>query len=540
MSEMPDAPRDLDERARPGQASRTYCRSCRRLTVDSLVEQYYAVVPKFGAPIDVPDPLPLFAVDAFERRAIAALPIPDHPHTTFDEDHFRTLLASNTTLSGHEKLDLLLALPHLPQERLDRLIAILWVDHERTERLNRERREWVAEQDERFRAAIDDLAAKGLLFATLPDGIPREPALTPSDRAVILRKGIAPLLAFLGPGTARATMASVLGRIADRVAMGERSELLGLLPELFAEELAHVLVSTRPALADPRPRLPSLISTTLSRLRTARPETLVEHQRREYVVSLVIEGPGVSHGRVAQVHRIALQIQPDYANTIDSYRYRHIFMPAFFRLVGHGPHDEALPSERFGPLGHLVTRLVALRGYAHEGERRELLLRAALILLERLLPILQFDEKARFLATLIDVPLQPATQRSERFDDWFLRAIGRPADCDAEFEPFVRAVSALEELYFHEKVAVIGQFRLLHPDSLERTVLMEDVRRALETRTDGRELMVEARPVELQDVLRERVLHPDDFVAALEAHISNLLGHGAVPQSPQHRKRRHP
>lgn len=499
------------------------CKTCGRLRPSSALDRSFRLPRSLSnpAPQEEEDFPPLFAIDEFEYRAVLAAEIPPHPATTFDEPAWRAHLAASFTLTGEEKLEILACLPNYTQAQVDGLFRICSDDIQRMAALNRRHQAKLAALAQEHAEALDRLQ-----LDPLPEGR-GEPdlPLSPTECARVLRIAIVPLLRSLGPGDARCLMASLLERIAAQVAAGQAAEVRGLLPEVFQPELRTPELN---ALAhDPSKDadlLDSLIRPTISRLRALQPSAFVRAADQTYRASLVLAGPERSRGPVRQPYRIALQLHPHRTDALGTFHYRTRLFPRILQIVSRQPGLDALPLSRFGPFGPIASRAVEIRGYADASERAVLRLRVAVALLDHVLPLLDFDEKACFLASLLDVSLRAGPDRP-RFDDWFLQAIVLATTEDDEpfADAFLRMLLELDELSFAEKVAAIGHYRRLPADDRDRGAFHLLLKSALSRAVVPDADLLDVPPVDLESLLPERVLHPEDFLRTVGRDLERTI-----------------
>lgn len=497
-------------------SNQTRCRACGRQRPMSAVEHALGSHP--AAPEDVPAAEPaLYAVDPFEQRAIRAAEIPHAEGRESEGRELREALATSLSMTGDEKLATLGALPKFADEQLATLLRILRDEKANFDRLNAQHREKLAKIEAEYAQKCEALP----LEAFIPDDVVAGAALSPTDHARLIRQATPPLLRCLGAGDAERVFRAVLERLATQIEAGGETTLCGYLPDVFAPVLRDPLLNPHAdAPAKDAAFLDSLVRPSISRLRAADPAVLVRVQSLAYRASLLLSGPERPRGPVRQTYRIGVQLHLHKTHALGASRYRERLTGQFLDLVAKAPYEDVLPLEKFGPLGALAARAVELRGYSSPGSRRALRLQGAFTLLRAILPLLHFEEKAAFLATLLGAEIHPCSG-TRRFDDWFLEAVAFPdAPEDEFFDACLALVPMLDEFLFAERLAVLGHLRQLPPRHRDVNTLFVAFRSALATPTRGEESVFESPVVAIDQILAERVLYPDAFVASLERELA--------------------
>lgn len=497
-------------------SDQTRCRECGRLRPQSALE--HALGPGLPAPEDALAVEPvLYAVNPFEQRAIRAAEIPTAEGRAREGRELREALATSICMTGDEKLATLGALPNLTDEQLANILRILRDEKAKFTRLNEQHREKLAKIEAEYAQKCEALP----LEAFIPDEVTADAALPRPDHATLIRLAITPLLRCLGPGDGERVFRAVLERLAAQVEAGGDTSLRGYLSDIFAPVLRDPLLNPQAdAPAKDADFLDSLVRPSISRLRSAAAAGFVRVHGVAYRASLLLSGPTRPRGPVRQTYRLGVQLHQHKTHALDTSRYRERLTEHFFRLVATAPYEDVLPLERFGPLGARVTRAVEICGYSSHGSRRILRLEGALMLLNALLPLLHFEEKAAFLADLVGAELRPCTT-ARRFDDWFFDAVSYPPAPENEFfDACLRLLPMLDELSFAERLAILGHLRQLPPRHQDVNTLFVAFRSALESPARTEETAFVGPLVAIDQILSERVLHPDAFVAWFERELS--------------------
>lgn len=495
------------------------CRACGRLRPASAIERALGFQP--AVPADAPNAEPdLYSVDPFEERAIRAAALPAWKGKARDARMLREALATSISMTGDEKLAVLEALSKLSQEQVENVTRILREEREKFATLNRQHREKVARVEDEYARASEALP----LEAFIPEGVTADAALSPTDYAGLIRDAIEPLLRCLGPGDASRVFRVVFERLAAQVEAGGATILQGFLPDLLAPVLRDPLLNPHAGTpAQDTVFLDSLVRPSLSRLRAASPSTLVRLRGMAYRACLLLSGPERPRGPVRQTYRIGVQLILHTTHALDTWRYRTRLMSLFLKLVGNAPYEDVLPLAAFGPLGAHVARAVEIRGYRSPGARRLHRLQGALTLLDRVLPLLHFEEKATFVAELLAADLAPRAS-APRFDDWFFGAVAFPTLPEDDFlEACLALLPMLEELSFTERVAVLGHLRQLPSGHRDVNTLFVAFRAALTAPARTTDAQFTKPAIDLDQVIAERVLHPDAFVALIDRDLAAVL-----------------
>lgn len=462
----------------------------------------------------------LYAVDPFEARAIRAAEIPAAEGRERDGRELREALATSLSMTGDEKLATLGALPNFTDEQLTKLLRILHDEKAKFDRINAEHQDKLAKIEAEYAKKCEALPPE----AFIPDEVIAGAALSPTDHAHLIRQAAAPLLRCLGAGDAERVFRAVLERLAAQIEAGGDTTLRGYLPDVFATVLRDPLLNPH---ADTPAKdaafLDSLVRPSLSRLRAADPAVLVRAQGVAYRATLLLSGPERPRGPVRQTYRIGVQLHQHKTHALGTSRYRERLTVQFIDLVAKAPYEDVLPLERFGRLGALAARAVELRGYSSPGSRRAFRLQGAFTLLGAILPLLHFEEKAAFLASLLGAEIHPCSG-ARRFDDWFLDAVAFPDLPEDEFfEACLEVLPMLDEFSFTERLAFLGHLRQLPPRHRDVNTLFVAFRSALATPTRTEETVFESPIVAIDEILTERVLHPDAFIASLERELAATI-----------------
>jgi hypothetical protein len=466
---------------------------------------------------EVPADLPLFVVAPQEIEAVLALVIPAHPATTFDDEEVRRLVATAFIISLPEKIQILMGVPRYTQEQVDALVTILRDESAKFSALNQQHALQQQRIEQDYREMFGD-----------PDRAENQPAtvetLSAGEVAGLLLQAMKELLEPIGSGEARRFFDSFFNRIAWAVEQGGLTSIEGTLVEIFGPELRDPRLNPSALQPESDARfINTLIRPALSKLRTFR-QTTVYRRGTAFAVSLVIDGPDESRGRVKQRYRLGALLRADSATT-STQQQRDRFI-GHLQSIFHKSGSQFIELERLSPFAAVIRRAVELRGYRSELERSRFTFLLIVYVLQELLPMLTDDQRREFLSYVFRFDLRSSKPVGEgEFADWFLSAVdldkGSQQDAEqaANVRMFRHALKMAVWWPLSVRVLILQAYRVC--DSEERYKLYLYLRSTL-PRTESHApdaIVPHPTALDLVGMLRSNLTDANDFIRLVEARV---------------------
>ncbi|MBV8516488.1 MAG: hypothetical protein JO197_03700 [Acidobacteria bacterium] len=391
--------------------------------------------------------MPLFAVKAEEIALIDALPVPEHPSTTFDDERYRALIARSFSITADEKRSILESTPKFTQHQVDELFRILEEERQKFSELNaRHEARMVRIAEERGQVVMTSVARS------------QTTQLTNQEKAALVRESIPDLVAPLG-GKALSCMRAFLARFADRIEQTGETSIEGTLDDLFSDELRNADLNAQHAdcKADPT-FIKNTIHPMLSNLRP-RTESARYAGGSRHIISLVLDEAKAPRGRVKAQHRFSILIRPDMPPALAAENLRTQILRAAIEGVYAVGVEQCLDRDVLRHFGTIARRIAEDEKPSTNTQRVYLQITGLLATTESIVRLLPGD-RIPFLTALFRFELRSRhdpTRAAEYFDAWFIDAakeIGIEAEADGE-RAFKDQLTAYGQFSFPEKLLVL-------------------------------------------------------------------------------------